>query len=159
MSYTPYDIPNLVNKINTTSSDLGVTAEARRQCLDAARSLVFALETPVESILRNVWAEVGLAVSACSKSLTLIIDWTQQGHHAAIRAAINLNLFEKLDEKNGDSKSSLELAKMTNADPVLMGMIFLESQNFCSPVNTEEIPRTLVKASSSDGHYLRNRPQ
>lgn len=59
MSSTPYDIPLLVKKINTTSNDLGKdTGEARRQCLDAARSLIFALETPVESILRNVWAEV-----------------------------------------------------------------------------------------------------
>lgn len=59
MSTTPYDIPALVEKINITSNDLGKdTGEARRQCLDAARSLSFALETPVESILRNVWAEV-----------------------------------------------------------------------------------------------------
>ena len=59
MASTPYDIPALVKKINTTSNDLGTdNGEARRQCLDAARSLSFALETPVESILRNVWAEV-----------------------------------------------------------------------------------------------------
>ena len=59
MSSTPYDIPALVEKIKTTSNDLGNdTGEARRQCLDAARSLSFALETPVESILRNAWAEV-----------------------------------------------------------------------------------------------------
>lgn len=58
MSSTPYDIPALVEKIITTSSDLGKHGEARQQCLEAARSLCFALETPVESILRNVWAEV-----------------------------------------------------------------------------------------------------
>lgn len=59
MASTPYDIPALVDKINGTSKDLGKdTGEARRQCLDGARSLIFALETPVESILRNVWAEV-----------------------------------------------------------------------------------------------------
>lgn len=59
MSSTPYDIPALVDKINGTSIDLGRdTGEARRQCLDATRSLSFALETPVESILRTVWAEV-----------------------------------------------------------------------------------------------------
>lgn len=59
MSSTPYDIPALVKKINTTSKDLGKdTGEARRQCLDAARLLSFALETPVESISRHAWAEV-----------------------------------------------------------------------------------------------------
>ena len=59
MSSTPYDIPALVDKISATSKDLGKgTEEARRQCLDAARSLTFALETPNESILRHVWAEV-----------------------------------------------------------------------------------------------------
>ena len=59
MSSTPYDINALVKKINTASSGLGKdTGEARRECLLAARSLIFALETPVESILRNVWAEV-----------------------------------------------------------------------------------------------------
>ena len=57
MYSTPYIIPDLVKKINTTSNSLG-NEEARQQCLEAARSLVFALETPVESILRNVWAEV-----------------------------------------------------------------------------------------------------
>ena len=59
MSSTPYDIPALVNKISSTSKDLGKdTGEARRQCLDAARLLSFALETPVESVSRNLWAEV-----------------------------------------------------------------------------------------------------
>lgn len=59
MSSTPYDIATLIQKINSTSKGLGKdTGEARRQCLDTVRSLTFALETPVESILRNVWAEV-----------------------------------------------------------------------------------------------------
>ena len=59
MSSTPYDVSALVNIINETSNDLAKdTGEARRQCLDAARSLCFALETPVESILKSVWAEV-----------------------------------------------------------------------------------------------------
>ena len=59
MSSTPYDIPALVRKINIGSKILGErTGEARRMCLDAARSLTFALETPIESILRTAWAEV-----------------------------------------------------------------------------------------------------
>lgn len=59
MSSTPYDISGLIKKISTTGNSLGKdTGEPRRQCLDAARALIFALETPVESILRHGWAEV-----------------------------------------------------------------------------------------------------
>ena len=60
MSATPYDIESLVEKIKTTRQELGNdNGEARRTCLDAARTLGFALETPVETILRHCWAEVG----------------------------------------------------------------------------------------------------
>ena len=45
----------------------------------------------------------------------------QQGHHAALRIGVNLNVFEKLDEREGAAKSSKELAKMTGANPDLMG--------------------------------------
>lgn len=63
MYSTPYNIPALVEKINATSNILAEdNGEARRQCLDAARSLCFALETPVESILKSCWAEVGFSL-------------------------------------------------------------------------------------------------
>ena len=45
----------------------------------------------------------------------------QQGHHSALRAGINLHLFEKLNEGNGKSKTSAELARDTDADPALVG--------------------------------------
>ena len=45
----------------------------------------------------------------------------QQGHHAALRIGVDLNVFEKLDERNGAAKSSKELAEMTGADPHLIG--------------------------------------
>lgn len=48
-------------------------------------------------------------------------DGMQQGHHAALRVGVNLNVFEKLDESDGAAKSSKELAKMTGADPHLIG--------------------------------------
>ena len=44
----------------------------------------------------------------------------QQGHHAALRVGVNLNVFEKLDERYGAAKSSEELAEMTGADPHLI---------------------------------------
>ncbi|MCJ1434794.1 hypothetical protein MMC27_004164 [Xylographa pallens] len=124
MSSTPYDISALVEIIKTASNDLGKNnREARRQCLDAARTLTFALETPVEAILRNCWAEVGLPPSHCVSSVLILFGGTQQGHHSALRAGIDLKLFEKLDERNGEAKSSAELAKMTSADPVLLGRL------------------------------------
>lgn len=59
MSSTPYDIPALVENISKTSKALGKdNGEARRQCLEAARSLTFALEVPIETIVRHGWAEV-----------------------------------------------------------------------------------------------------
>ena len=59
MSSTPYDITALISNINTTSEGIGQdNGESRRECLNAARSLCFALETPIESILRHTFAEV-----------------------------------------------------------------------------------------------------
>ena len=59
MSSTPYDIPALVENISITSKELGQdNGEARRQCLQAARSLTFALEMPIETVFRHGWAEV-----------------------------------------------------------------------------------------------------
>ena len=45
----------------------------------------------------------------------------QQGHHAALRIGVNLDLFKMLDERDGAAKSSMELAMMTGADPRLIG--------------------------------------
>ena len=59
MSSIPYNIPALVESISTTSKELSKdTGEARRQCLRAARSLCFALEEPIETIIKHGWAEV-----------------------------------------------------------------------------------------------------
>ena len=59
MSSTPYDVPALLKAIDTYGKNVGKNkGEARRQCLAAARELCYALETPIESILRVSWAEV-----------------------------------------------------------------------------------------------------
>ena len=59
MSSMPYNIPALVESISTTSKELGKdTGEVRRQCLQAARSLCFALEEPIETVIRHGLAEV-----------------------------------------------------------------------------------------------------
>ena len=50
-----------------------------------------------------------------------MLDGSKQGHHAALRIGVNLNLFEQFDEGDEAAKSSAELAKMTGSDPYLMG--------------------------------------
>ena len=57
--YAPYDIPKLLEQIRISGPDVGEDdGEARRACLKAARTLVYALEKPMETICRNTWAEV-----------------------------------------------------------------------------------------------------
>lgn len=59
MAFSPYNVPDLLEQIQIAGKDVdNDDGESRRQCLQAARSLVFALETPSEAILRNTWAEV-----------------------------------------------------------------------------------------------------
>lgn len=101
MSTTPFDIPSLIEKVHTNGSNLSGNEEARRQCLAAARSLCYALETPRESVLRLHYAEIS--------------------HQAAIRIGIDLDLFKSLDDGSGKPVHTLELAKRTGADPQLLG--------------------------------------
>ena len=59
LSPNPYDIPVLLQEIEANGKQLGEGgAQARQQCLAAAQKLCYALETPMHSILRIVWAEV-----------------------------------------------------------------------------------------------------
>ena len=95
MSSTPYDISALLKEVNTNALNLGRdNEEARRQCLAAARSLCYALETPVESVIRMNWAEVCQTAPLPSHLFMLIC--TKQAHHAALRTCIDLKVFEKM---------------------------------------------------------------
>ncbi len=73
-------------------------------------------------------------------------------------AGIRLNVFEKLDQKNGDPMSSSELAKMTGADSYLMGAWWHFPLHIviCIAVEADSLPRTVIESSSSDGQYLRD---
>ena len=58
-SPNPYDIPALLKEIEANGMGLGEGGgQARQQCLAAAQSLCYALETPSESITRTHYAEV-----------------------------------------------------------------------------------------------------
>ena len=88
----------------------------------------------------------------------LILGGPQQGHHAALRGCIDLNVFERLDEGEG-AKTSSEIAKMVGADPVLMGRSWQSLRNIYGKRDTEKRSRTVAEASSSNRQYLRKRPR
>ena len=101
MSATPFDVPGLVKKVCDNGNALSGNEEARRQCLAAARSLCYALETPRESVLRLQYGELP--------------------HQAAIRIGIELELFKALDDGSQKPVSTHVLAERTGADPQLLG--------------------------------------
>jgi len=101
MSNTPFDVFALLKTVNSTGNDLSGNEDARQQCLAAARSLCYALETPRESVLRLHYAELA--------------------HQATIRTGIELDLFKALESGNGKPVHTSELAERTHADPQLLG--------------------------------------
>ena len=101
MSDIPFDIPTLLGQVHANGNDLAGNENARQQCLAAARSLCYALETPRESILRLHYAELA--------------------HQAAIRTGIELKLFEALSDGDTKPVHTSQLAKTTGADPQLLG--------------------------------------
>ena len=55
------DVPHLLDKIASNGKFfVQGDAKARKKALAAARELCFALETPVEAIIRICWAEVSI---------------------------------------------------------------------------------------------------
>ncbi|MCJ1397526.1 hypothetical protein MMC11_000720 [Xylographa trunciseda] len=100
----PFNIPVLLETIDARGKSFTQGDEERRKSvLSAARELCFALETPIEAILRIAW---------CQPSL-----------NACLRVAIELHFFERLTEDGGRPKSTETLAEMTGCDPELMGRI------------------------------------
>jgi hypothetical protein len=74
--------------------------EARQKLVMSARELLNAAQTPVESLLWNIWAQPTRVVAA--------------------RIAIDLKLFETVCGDNGSPKSNEQLASITNASPTLV---------------------------------------
>ncbi|CAD6575077.1 MAG: hypothetical protein ASARMPREDX12_007082 [Alectoria sarmentosa] len=101
---TPYDIPALLNQIASNGDNLQKGGEeARQACLTATRNLQFALEKPTESILRARVAE--------------------PAHHAALRTAVDLGIFQKMAERGEKVTSATHLAALTDADVVLLARL------------------------------------
>jgi hypothetical protein len=77
--------------------------EARQRLIAGARELISAAETPVETLLWNVWAMPTRTV--------------------ATRVAIDLKLFETASGDNGSPKTNKQLAAATGASPTLVKRI------------------------------------
>ncbi|KAL4982245.1 S-adenosyl-L-methionine-dependent methyltransferase [Aspergillus falconensis] len=99
----PAQVPGLLDEIASSGKQyLGADPQARLKLLEAAKSLVYALETPREAIIRHCWAE--------------------STSYAALETAVALGLFNALGT-NDESKTVAELAKATGAEPALLGRL------------------------------------
>lgn len=54
------DVPDLLSKVATLGNEYSTDVRSRMKLLEAARSLVYALETPREAMIRYCWAQVSL---------------------------------------------------------------------------------------------------
>lgn len=111
----PQDVPRLLKEVNALSQDLNEgNQEARLKLIDAAQSVVRALETPRETLLRYCWAN--------------------STAFAAIETCIDLGIFPILAQ-SAQSRSVTELAKATGAEPELLGWFIptiYSKSNTCS---------------------------
>ncbi|KAL4802204.1 S-adenosyl-L-methionine-dependent methyltransferase [Aspergillus unguis] len=98
----PRLVPGLLRDIAISGKQfLGPDAEGSRMVLlESARSLVYALETPREAIIRHCWSE--------------------STAHAALDFAVQIDLFNALGTGDG-SKSVAQLAQATKTEPALLG--------------------------------------
>ncbi|KAJ5789596.1 O-methyltransferase family 2 [Penicillium psychrosexuale] len=132
---TPELVPDLVDQI----ASLGKVASLqdntdRTTLLEAARSLVYALETPREAMIRYCWSQSTL--------------------YASLETGVDLGLFAILS-KDDKPKSAAELAKATGADPVLLARILkhLCAMGVILETGPNEYRRTGVSISLSLQRY------
>ncbi|CAG8892072.1 unnamed protein product [Penicillium egyptiacum] len=126
-SNLPDAIPDLLQTVASHGKDLiAQDPEARLKLLEAARSLMYALETPREAIIRHCWSEVccHLPSPASWSELKLFrltdIACTQSTSYAALETAVDMSLFSALGTDDRP-KTVAELAEATRVDPFLLG--------------------------------------
>ncbi|KAJ5731622.1 uncharacterized protein N7483_006130 [Penicillium malachiteum] len=138
---SPEDVPSLVTRISSFGPDINCEdRKERSELLDAARSLVAALETPAETSRRHIWLNPAT--------------------FAAIMTALDLGVFPLL-ALNGKPKTALDLATATNSDPVLLARILkhLGAMGVLFETGTDEycatnLSSTLAVDKYSDGYRL-----
>jgi hypothetical protein len=68
------DVPRLLEEVSSRGKMLAKDEpQARRRLLESARSLVNALETPRETMIRMCWSQVGFLASLTELSLTVML--------------------------------------------------------------------------------------
>lgn len=92
---------------------------ARRKHLHLFQELTVELEPPGETFLRVNWAEVRHPFNHGFGRSILTIEQPTRAY--AIRVAIDLDIFKTLSEDGDSPKSSVQLAAVKNADPMLVG--------------------------------------
>ncbi|CAI7587044.1 unnamed protein product [Penicillium glandicola] len=132
---TPELVPGLVDQI----ASLGKVASLkdhtdRTTLLEAAISLVYALETPREAMMRHCWAQNTL--------------------FASMETVIDLGVFAILS-KDEKPKSAADLAKATCADPVLLARILrhLAAMGVILETGPNEYRRTGLSIMLSSQRY------
>ncbi|KAL4881812.1 S-adenosyl-L-methionine-dependent methyltransferase [Aspergillus karnatakaensis] len=98
------DLPDLLKKVTSLGTEYATNTDEdlRAEYLDAARSLVYALETPREAMIRYCWSQSTL--------------------YAAIETCVDLGVFPVLS-KDDTPKTAVELAEATNADAGMLARL------------------------------------
>lgn len=97
-------------------------ADARLNLLETARSLVQAMETPQETMLRYCWAQVrqNQDLSRGTENTYLAVSTSQPTAFAGIETCIDLGIFFILAQTD-KPRTVAELAATTGAEPELLG--------------------------------------
>ncbi|KAL4740255.1 S-adenosyl-L-methionine-dependent methyltransferase [Aspergillus similis] len=100
----PQDLPALLGRVSKLGASYSQNEDedVRVEYLDAARHLVYALETPREAMIRHCWSQSTL--------------------YAAIETSVDLGVFALLS-RDDTPRTVAELAKATHADPLLLCML------------------------------------
>lgn len=123
----PSEFPRLLKEINSQSEAfINGQRDARMKLVNAAESLVHALETPSETVMRCCMAQVRpLAINSYSvffhgKAIPICLFALQCTAFASIEACVHLRIFS-LIASSDDPKAVRDLANATGADEHLLG--------------------------------------
>lgn len=124
IAVTPNDIaalPRLLSDVTDLVNGLVAHGEVdRRELLVKCRSMVQAIETPRETMVKHCWAQVGTWPLFVSRYANV-----QTGTFAAINFGVDCGLW-KLMAQNGDrSQQVSELATKLRVDEILLGTLLV----------------------------------
>ncbi|KAJ5131069.1 O-methyltransferase family 2 [Penicillium bovifimosum] len=132
---TPELVPGLVDQVASLGKDVNLQDHKDRSTLlEAARSLVYALETPREAMIRYCWSQATL--------------------YAALETGVDLDVFAVLS-KDEKPKTATDLAAATGADPVMLARILkhLAAMGVILETGPNEYRRTGISSSLSMKRY------